>query len=76
VSFSPLPPSAEDNTPREPIVMRELSLQERAVRPSAPRSVFVVYVVAARIGDGGECGLRLFLQAFSRGVRASLYTAI
>ncbi|KAH9997250.1 Scramblase-domain-containing protein [Russula vinacea] len=31
VSFSPLPPSAEDNTPREPIVMRELSLQERAL---------------------------------------------
>ncbi|KAI0281430.1 Scramblase-domain-containing protein [Russula aff. rugulosa BPL654] len=31
VGFTPLPPSAEDDAPREPIVIRELSLQERAL---------------------------------------------
>jgi len=31
VNFTPLPPSPEDNTPRDPTAIRELSLQERAL---------------------------------------------
>ncbi|KAI0302063.1 Scramblase-domain-containing protein, partial [Russula brevipes] len=31
VTFGPLPPSPEDDTPREPQVIRELSLQQRAL---------------------------------------------
>ena len=64
MNFTPSPPSPEDDTPREPTVIRELSLQERAVR----QSHFILYVsftaVAAGLGDGSECGLRLLLQAF------------
>jgi hypothetical protein len=65
VNFTPLPPSAEDEAPREPIVIRELSLQERAVRPPPHPSLYMLFTsVAARIGNGSERRLRLLLQAF------------
>jgi len=64
VSFTPLPPSAEDDAPREPIVIRELSLQERAVR-LPHRSLYMLFtLVAARVGNGSKRRLRLLLQAF------------
>ena len=64
MNFTPLPPSPVDNTPREPTVIRELSLQERAVKP--PHLILCVSLttVVVGLGDGSERGLRLLLQAF------------
>jgi len=54
VNFAPLPPSPEDNTPREPTVFRELSLQERAL--VLAMAVNVDFDYFSRHSQGGGMG--------------------